>query len=214
MSFFAFGDTLAGLLYQTGRFTDVDTLYVWALLVGSGVGLVASTSGRLCSSAFYALRDTRTPLGLPLSGSFSRSFLAMCSRFPFQSLLRLDPSWGLAGLPASAGVAGWIEYLLLRGFVAQAGRALFGSRDASRATLERCGYLRGSRLPAQTLAEWASAGRRHGHSTLLRSALPRNDLVMADSRSQRHDRTPEAHVVWTFQEDDAARRGCAEGVCR
>ena len=62
MSFFAFGDTLAGLLYQTGRFTRADSLYVWTLLVGSGVGLVASTSGRLCSSAFYALRDTRTPL--------------------------------------------------------------------------------------------------------------------------------------------------------
>ena len=51
-SFFVFGDTLAGLLYQSGRFTRVDTLYVWALLVGSGVGLVASTSGRLCSSVF------------------------------------------------------------------------------------------------------------------------------------------------------------------
>jgi putative peptidoglycan lipid II flippase len=28
--------------------------------------------------------------------------------------LQLDPSWGLAGLPASAGVAGWLEFLLLR----------------------------------------------------------------------------------------------------
>jgi putative peptidoglycan lipid II flippase len=49
MSFFAYGDTLAGLLYQSGRFTRIDSLYVWMLLIGSGIGLVASTSGRLCS---------------------------------------------------------------------------------------------------------------------------------------------------------------------
>ena len=115
MSFFAFGDTLAGLLYQTGRFTHLDTIYVWALLVGSGVGLVASTSGRLCSSAFYALRDTRTPLRFAIVRVVLTIVLGYLSAFPIPKLLHLDPSWGLAGLPASAGVAGWIEYLLLRG---------------------------------------------------------------------------------------------------
>jgi putative peptidoglycan lipid II flippase len=114
MSFFAFGDTLAGLLYQSGRFTYVDTLYVWALLIGSGVGLVASTSGRLCSSAFYALRDTRTPLRFAIIRVVLTIVLGYLSAFPIPKLLHLDPSWGLAGLPASAGVAGWIEFLLLR----------------------------------------------------------------------------------------------------
>jgi putative peptidoglycan lipid II flippase len=114
MSFFAFGDTLAGLLYQSGRFTHVDTLYVWALLIGSGIGLVASTSGRLCSSAFYALRDTRTPLRFAMVRVVLTIVLGYLSAFPTPKLLHLDPSWGLAGLPASAGVAGWIEFLLLR----------------------------------------------------------------------------------------------------
>jgi putative peptidoglycan lipid II flippase len=114
MSFFAFGDTLAGLLYQSGRFTRVDTLYVWALLIGSGIGLVASTSGRLCSSAFYALRDTRTPLRFAIIRVVLTIVLGYVAAFPVPRLLHLDPSWGLAGLPASAGVAGWIEFLLLR----------------------------------------------------------------------------------------------------
>jgi putative peptidoglycan lipid II flippase len=114
MSFFAFGDTLAGLLYQSGRFTHVDTVYVWALLIGSGIGLVASTSGRLCSSAFYALRDTRTPLRFAIVRVVLTIVLGYLSAFPIPKLLHLDPSWGLAGLPASAGVAGWIEFLLLR----------------------------------------------------------------------------------------------------
>ena len=114
MSLFAFGDTLAGLLYQSGRFTHLDTMYVWALLIGSGIGLVASTSGRLCSSAFYALRDTRTPLRFAIVRVVLTIVLGYVSAFPIPKLLHLDPSWGLAGLPASAGLAGWIEFLLLR----------------------------------------------------------------------------------------------------
>jgi putative peptidoglycan lipid II flippase len=115
MSFFAYGDTLAGLLYQSGRFTRIDSLYVWMLLIGSGIGLVASTSGRLCSSAFYALRDTRTPLRYAIIRVVLTVLLGYLSAFPLPQLLHVDPRLGLAGLPASAGVAGWIEFLLLRG---------------------------------------------------------------------------------------------------
>src|SRR6202023_4439268 len=114
MSFFAFGDTLAGLLYQSGRFTRVDSLYVWALLIASGIGLVASSPGRLCSSPFSALRDTRTPLRFAIVRVVLTIVLGYLSAFPIPKLLHMDPSWGLAGLPASAGVAGWIEFLLLR----------------------------------------------------------------------------------------------------
>ena len=114
MSFFAFGDTLAGLLYQSGRFTRIDSMYVWILLLGSGVGLVASTSGRLCSSTFYALRDTRTPLHYAIVRVVLTILLGYLAAFPLPRLLHLDPKLGLAGLPASAGVAGWIEFLLLR----------------------------------------------------------------------------------------------------
>jgi putative peptidoglycan lipid II flippase len=113
-SFFVFGDTLAGLIYQSGRFTHGDTLRVWALLIGSGVGLVASTSGRLCSSAFYALRDTQTPLRFAIVRVVLTVVLGYLSAFPIPKLLNLEPGWGLAGLPASAGVAGWLEFLLLR----------------------------------------------------------------------------------------------------
>src|SRR6516225_1681913 len=115
MSFFVYGDTLAGLLYQSGRFTQIDSMYVWILLVGSGVGLVASTSGRLCSSAFYALRDTRTPLRYAIVRVVLTVLLGYLAAFPLPRLLHIDPKIGLAGLPASAGVAGWVEFLLLRG---------------------------------------------------------------------------------------------------
>ena len=62
MAFLALGDVVAAALLQTGRFRHDDALYVWGILAGSAVGLLASTLGRLYSSAYYALRDTRTPL--------------------------------------------------------------------------------------------------------------------------------------------------------
>ena len=34
---------------------------------------------------------------------------------PLPPLIGLDPKWGAAGLTASAGIAGWIEFALLRG---------------------------------------------------------------------------------------------------
>ena len=54
--------SIAAALLQTGRFTHDDAVYVWGILAGSAVGLLASTLGRLYSSTYYALRDTRTPL--------------------------------------------------------------------------------------------------------------------------------------------------------
>ena len=62
VAFLALGDVIAAALLQTGRFRHDDAVYVWGILAGSAVGLLASTLGRLYSSTYYALRDTRTPL--------------------------------------------------------------------------------------------------------------------------------------------------------
>ncbi len=62
VAFLALGQVLVGALFQTGRFSAANSRYVWAILAGSAVGLLASTLSRLSSSAFYALGDTRTPL--------------------------------------------------------------------------------------------------------------------------------------------------------
>src|SRR6185369_1126568 len=62
VAFLALGDVIAAVLYQTGKFTRADAIYVWTILAGAAVGLLASTLGRLYSSTYYALQDTRTPL--------------------------------------------------------------------------------------------------------------------------------------------------------
>ena len=123
VAFLALGDVIAGAVLQTGRFTHADAQYVWAILAGSSVGLVASTLGRLYSSAFYALRDTRTPLRFALVRVSLTTLLGYLFALPLPRLLGIDASWGAAGLTASAGLAGWIEMLLLR----RAMRARVGS---------------------------------------------------------------------------------------
>ena len=114
VAFIALGDLIAGAIYQRGKFTYAAAVYVWGILAGSGVGLLASTQGRLYSSAFYALKDTRTPLLFAVIRVGLTTVLGYLAAFHLPSLIGIDPKWGAAGLTASAGVSGWIEFLLLR----------------------------------------------------------------------------------------------------
>lgn len=114
MAFLALGDVIAAVLYQTGKFNHADANYVWGILAGSTVGLLASTLGRLYSSTYYALHDTRTPLRYAIVRVTLTTALGYLFAIPLPPLLGLDPKWGVAGLTASAGVAGWIEFSLLR----------------------------------------------------------------------------------------------------
>jgi putative peptidoglycan lipid II flippase len=113
VAFLALGDVIAGAIFQTGAFTHADTQYVWGILAGSAVGLVAATVGRLYSSAYYALRDTRTPLRYALIRVLLTTVLGYLFSLPLPRLLG-RPSWGAAGLTASYGVAAWLEFWLLR----------------------------------------------------------------------------------------------------
>ncbi|HET9012636.1 MAG TPA: murein biosynthesis integral membrane protein MurJ [Gemmatimonadaceae bacterium] len=114
VGFFVLGEAIAGVLLQYGKFTHTDTLRTWAILAGSAVGLLASALGRLYSSTFYALRDTRTPLRFAIARVLLTGVLGYLFAFPLPRLLGL-PAWtGAAGLTASAGIAGWVEFLLLR----------------------------------------------------------------------------------------------------
>src|SRR5205085_2313129 len=114
MAFLALGDVIVGVLYRTGKFTDKDTTWVWAILAGSTVGLLASTLGRLYSSTYYALHDTRTPLLYAVVRVVLTTMLGYLCALPLPRALGLDLKWGAVGLTASAGVSGWVEFFLLR----------------------------------------------------------------------------------------------------
>lgn len=153
MAFLALGDVVAGALYQSGAFTRAMTVYVWGILAGSAVGLLASTMGRLYASTYYALHDTRTPLRYATVRVALTIGLGYLFALPLPRALGLDPRWGAAGLTASAGLAGWVEFILLR-----------------RALNRRIGAT-GLPLPLTTRL-WAAAGLGAAGAWALRGALP------------------------------------------
>jgi len=114
MAFLTLGGAITAALYESGRFHHGDSDYVWGILAGSSVGLLASTLGRLYSSTYYALRDTRTPLRFALVRVGLTVTLGYVCAIWLPGWLGIEARWGVAGLTASAGVAGWVEFALLR----------------------------------------------------------------------------------------------------
>jgi putative peptidoglycan lipid II flippase len=115
VAFFALGDVIAAALLQTGRFRYEDAVYVWLILAGAAIGLLPTTLGRLYASAYYALRDTRTPLRYALAHVLIATVLGYWLAVVLPPRLGLPLAWGAAGLTGAAGIAAWIELLMLRG---------------------------------------------------------------------------------------------------
>jgi putative peptidoglycan lipid II flippase len=113
VAFLTLGDVIFGLL-RSGRVTEADAVYVWGILAGSSIGLLASTLGRLYSSTYYALQDTRTPFRFALVRVALTSVLGYMFAFYVPQWLNIGEMWGAAGLTVSSSIAGWFEMALLR----------------------------------------------------------------------------------------------------
>ncbi len=113
-AFLTVGDALAAALYRSGLFDATAATWLWAILAGASLGLLASTFARLYSSVFFALQDTATPLRY----AFVRVGVGVALAYLFGVRLPVwlgaDTKWGAAGLTLAAGVAGWTEFALLR----------------------------------------------------------------------------------------------------
>jgi putative peptidoglycan lipid II flippase len=151
--FVALGDVVTGALYQSGEFTREMTLYVWGILAAAAVGLLPATLGRLYSSAFYAMHDTRTPLRVALVRVSLGVTLGYVLALHLPGGFGLDARWGAAGITLASGLAAGVEYALLR-------RAL-GKRIGA------------THLPGGHVARlWGAAGTATAAGWLLRAALP------------------------------------------
>jgi putative peptidoglycan lipid II flippase len=156
MAFLAIGGVLAAAVYQGGAFTAADSRYVWLILAGSAVGLLASTLGRLYSSAFYALSDTTTPLRCGLVRIALTATLGAFGALVAPGLLGLPPGYGAAGITLAAGVAGWTEFALLRrALCRRLGRFALPRQELLKlwgAALVAGGVGTGARMVAESLA--------------------------------------------------------------
>lgn len=110
----ALGDVIAGAILESGRFSEAETRWVWGVLAGASVGLVAGTMGRLYNAAWYALHDTRTPVRYAFVRVIAAAVLGGSAALWGPAALGLPAKWGVAGITAGAGIGAWIEFALLR----------------------------------------------------------------------------------------------------
>jgi putative peptidoglycan lipid II flippase len=115
VAFLLLGDLIAAALLESGRFTAADSRFTWYILIGSGVALSAQTSGRLYSSAFYALKDTRTPLKFALLRVSLGIALGYYAVRILPGQLGLPEHLGAVFITITTGATAWVEMLLMRG---------------------------------------------------------------------------------------------------
>ncbi len=139
VGFLVLGDVIVAAIFQSGQFAHDDVIWVWGILAGSTVGLLASTLGRLYSSGFYALKDTRTPLRFAIARVLLTTILGYLFALPLPRVFGIDPRWGVAGLTVSAGIAAWVEFALLQ----RAIRARIGSVGVPLSFLARLWFAAG-----------------------------------------------------------------------
>jgi len=114
IAFLVLGDVVVAAIYQTGRFGHREVIHVWGVLAGATVGLMAQALGRLYSSTYYALRDTRTPLRFAVVRVLFTCTMGYLFALRLPGLIGLDPRWGVACLTVSSSLAAWVEFILLR----------------------------------------------------------------------------------------------------
>lgn len=195
-AFVAVGDAIASLLFQSGAFGARDVVWVWQILAGSAAGLLAGTLGRLYSSTFYALRDTRTPLRFALVRVALTIGLGFVAGVHLPRWLGIDPRWGAALLAFASGTAGWAEFALLR-------RALNGRIGHTGLALGYAGRLWGAAAVGAALAWAVKLAWPGGGPSVPRAVAMLAAFALGYGAATVAARVPIAADLW----DRVARRG-------
>ncbi len=114
LAYLVLGDVVVAALYQTGAFGPAEVLVTWGVLAAYSLGMPASAQSRLLSSAFYAIRDTRTPARTAYVRVALSLGAGLALMFPLDRISVGPFGLGAAGLALGASIAAWTELLLLR----------------------------------------------------------------------------------------------------
>jgi putative peptidoglycan lipid II flippase len=167
VAFLLLGDLIAAALLESGKFTPADSRFVWYVLMGSGVALAAQTSGRLYSSAFYALKDTKTPLRMAVIRVGLGIALGYSAVRVLPAQLGLPAHLGAVFITATTGLTAWLEMTLLK----RALQAHIGALPVARAHLMKvwgaaalsgfvtlsCKYVWGASVGVVEVSEWGGS---------------------------------------------------------
>lgn len=114
LAYMVLGDVFVAGLLERGDFDRVDTVAVYFVLATYALGVLASASSRALSSAYYALRDTRTPARIAVLRVVVSAGIGAALMFPLDRVGVGDLRLGSVGLAAGAAVGAWLEFTLLR----------------------------------------------------------------------------------------------------
>jgi putative peptidoglycan lipid II flippase len=114
VGFVLLGDIIVAGLFQGGDFGRDDTVFVYVILAGYSIGLLASTATRLFSSAFFALQDTRTPARVAILRVVVAGVLGAALMLALRRWQVAGHGLGALGLALAASVGSWLEWALLR----------------------------------------------------------------------------------------------------
>jgi len=114
VAYLVFGDLLVAGLFGYGEFGSNDAQVVGMVLAAYALGLVASGSSRTLSSAFYALRDTRTPAWVAGARVVVSLTIGATLMLPLDEIRIGAFGLGAAGLALGSAAGAWLEYGLLR----------------------------------------------------------------------------------------------------
>ncbi|MEJ7600866.1 MAG: murein biosynthesis integral membrane protein MurJ [Kofleriaceae bacterium] len=113
VAFVMIGGSLVALVFETGRFGGNEANIVWGILIGSSLGLIPNTQGRLLASAFYALGDPKPPLRAALVRVAITTLLGYLLTLPLRERFGYGVSSAAMGLTAASSAAAWIEAAIL-----------------------------------------------------------------------------------------------------
>ncbi|MBX5461415.1 MAG: murein biosynthesis integral membrane protein MurJ [Steroidobacteraceae bacterium] len=129
IAFLLLGDVIVAGIYRAGEFHAADVTIVWLTLGAYSLGLLASTSTRIYQSAFFALRDTKTPAriaglrvlvaalggaGLMLQFEPVSAGAVTLPAGVFGDVRVAGLPLGPVGLALGAAVGAWLEWALLK----------------------------------------------------------------------------------------------------
>jgi putative peptidoglycan lipid II flippase len=128
VAFVVLGQVIVAGIYRAGEFGAADVTVVWLTLAAYSMGLLASTSTRIYQSAFFALRDTKTPArvaGVRVLAAAAFGSVLMIQFEPitigsmtvpagiFGNVRIAGLPLGPVGLALGAAAGAWIEWALL-----------------------------------------------------------------------------------------------------
>ncbi len=139
-AFIAMGEPLIDFLFERGKFTSEDTLYIWLVLAAYSLGLYATGMSRLYQNLSYSYGDVKGPARLASLRVLIAGLIGFLLMFQFdrvaidndrfvqvgdipsfsplseiaRSLDTAPQALGALGLALGSSIAAWVEYFLLR----------------------------------------------------------------------------------------------------